>query len=82
MKKRKKKPSKNKRKKEIKAIVKEGDRFENRNKRIDQIRKSTVNTKSFRTPQSFGPASDCIIIKSKDMDGIIPNEDSRIDKSV
>lgn len=62
----KKRPSYKKRKKEIKAILQEGDRFDKQNKNIESRRQNTVNTKSFRTPQSFGPASDCIIIKSKD----------------
>jgi hypothetical protein len=64
--KKKKKLSNSKRKKLINQIVKEGDRYENRNKRIEGRRKNTATTKAFRTPQSFGPASDCIIIKSKD----------------
>ena len=62
----KKRLSKSKRNKAIKNIVKEGDRFDNRNRLIESRRQNTVRTKSFRTPQSFGPASDCIIIKSKD----------------
>ena len=39
--------------------------FEKREKLRAKLKQERVNTKSFRTPQSFGPASDCIIIKSK-----------------
>jgi hypothetical protein len=40
--------------------------FEKRERLRSKLKKERVNTKSFRTPQSFGPASDCILIKSKD----------------
>lgn len=40
--------------------------FEKREKLRAKLKQERVNTRSFRTPQSFGPASDCIIIKSKD----------------
>lgn len=40
--------------------------FEKREKLRSKLKQERVNTRSFRTPQSFGPASDCIIIKSKD----------------
>ena len=37
--------------------------FEKREKLRSSLKKERVYTKSFRTQQSFGPASDCIIIK-------------------
>jgi|688.fasta_scaffold2142322_2 hypothetical protein len=40
--------------------------FEKRERLRSNLKKERVNTRSFRTPQSFGPASDCILIKSKD----------------
>jgi hypothetical protein len=40
--------------------------FEKREKLRAKLKRDRVNTKSFRTPQSFGPASDCITIFSKD----------------
>lgn len=59
----KKRLSKSKRNRAIKNIVKEGDRFDNRNKLIEHRRQNTVRTKSFRTPQTFGPASEVRHIK-------------------
>lgn len=38
------------------------DKMDLRNERIDKARKNTANTRAFRTPLSFGPASDVRII--------------------
>lgn len=50
--------SKKKREKELEKMLKPyADPLDRRNNMADSIRKSAANTKAFRTPQKFGPAS-------------------------
>jgi hypothetical protein len=58
--------SKKKKNKKLKSFDKMT--FEKREKLRSKLKQERVNTKSFRTPQSFGPASDVRIIDPKNVD--------------